>query len=261
MTFYADLVRWPGRGRIELSPVSILDALDRGPAWDRFLHHLSEHLISVRGGAVGEGPLVFGRSLHSFDGLDIRRRHHLSVKLKADEIIDEFDQADEWISDSQARESAYAEGVEQPSAYDLVLLSNFLTSTSMTELFETELRRLGRSLTPGGVLIVLGGTGGDYPEIYSRLRAACTSERLKDISPPEPMQAGANYEYLALVAKHTRGVVELAFFECPPEIQAAASKQLPEDLVNDNERYRLPRFRVLVHVKQGPPRQKRRENK
>jgi hypothetical protein len=46
-------------------------------------------------------------------------------------------------------------------------MCNFLTNTSFATDFEPEIRELGYSLTPGGVLLILGATGGLYPQVYA----------------------------------------------------------------------------------------------
>lgn len=48
-------------------------------------------------------------------------------------------------------------------------MCNFLTNPEMTAAFETELRELARSLTPGGVLLVLGSATPGYDPIYAAI--------------------------------------------------------------------------------------------
>lgn len=256
--FYRTLLHWSGLGDVNFGPLAAFDTLDRGRAWDSFLHHLSENLLGLRGGALKDGQLAFGRSVHDFKGFDVWERHHRSVANSAAHIAGEFDDADEPISGATARQMAYEEGVAEPSAYDLVFLCNFLTKQSMTEQFELELRRLAFSLTPGGLLIVLGGTGGDYPEIYSKVRAITTTAKLHDLSPREAFQANADSNYLSLVAEHVRENVKFAMMNCPSEIQSVVAEALPKDLTDDNVRFRLPKFHALIFVRQGPPHGRRR---
>jgi hypothetical protein len=58
----------------------------------------------------------------------------------------------------------HREGFQQ-----VIVMCNFLTQSAMTDELADELSDLAGSLTPGGVMLVLGGTSPKYEEIYSRL--------------------------------------------------------------------------------------------
>ena len=79
--------------------------------------------------------------------------------MLASRIEAEIDRADEPIPSGTAFRFAYAEWTYRPSAYDLISVPNFLTQAEAPQLFQAELRGLTRSLTPGGVLVFLCGTG------------------------------------------------------------------------------------------------------
>jgi hypothetical protein len=257
--FYAALSRWPGLGDIDFGPLGIGDTLDRGRAWDSLLHHLSENLVTIRGRALSDGYLPLDRSIHDFTGFHVRERHHRSVARSAARLASELNEVDEPISDARARQMAYEEGVLEPSAYDMIFLCNFLTQQSMTEIFELELRRLAFSLTPGGLLIVIGGTGGGYPAIYSKIRTIAATAKLCDVSPKEVFQANAESRALSLIADHIRENVRFAIMNCPTLVRSAVIESLPKDLVDDKLQFRLPKFQALIFVRQGPPRRKKRE--
>ncbi len=86
-------------------------------------------------------------------------------------VMSDFDRADEPINRHWAQIFATEESKQfwAPSAYDFIVLCNFLTNPVITDEFAEEIKELGRSLTPGGLLIALGGTGDRYPEVWSRL--------------------------------------------------------------------------------------------
>ncbi len=263
--FYAALLRWPGLGDVKFGPLATFDTLDRGQAWDMFLHHLSESLMAVCGGTWEDGSLAFTRSAHDFKGFDVKRRHHHSVGHSAGRIANEFDVADEPISDATARQMAYEQGVRNPSAYDMVFLCNFLTQPSMLVTFEREFRSLAFSLTPGGLLIVLGGIGRRYPEISTKVEAIAASANLLDVSPLDALAANADSGARALVAGHVRDNVKWAVANCPTELRSVVVRELDKELVDDTVRFKLPKFRALVFVRQGPlhgrnPRNKRRRD-
>jgi hypothetical protein len=254
--FYLTLLRWPGRGDVKVGPLAISDTLDRGRAWDPFLHHLSQTLVGIRGAALQAGSLTFSRSIHEFEGFDVWRRHHRSVADSAARIVEEFDQADEWISDAAARQLAYEEGVQEPSAYDMIFLCNFLTHPLMSESFEAELHRLAWSLTPGGILVILGSTGRSYPEVFANVRAIAARAQLLEVSPKEPFAANPDPEFLALVAEHVRKNVRWALEGAPAGVRSDVAAGLPGDVVNSTVRFRLPNFRAVVFVRQGPLRRR-----
>jgi hypothetical protein len=198
-----------------------------------------------------DGSLAFSRSILDFQGFDVRGRHHESVARNAERIADEFDRADEWISDAAARRMAYNERVSEPSAYDIIFLCNFLTQPGILEEFEVEINRLALSLTPGGLLVILGAVGAQYPKLYEKIREIIASVGLHDASPAEPLQANENHDSLQLVATHVRENVRWALANCSSEFRKAAESDLTKDLVDETVQFELPRFRSLVFVRQG----------
>lgn len=206
--FYDDLVRWPGRGEDwATGPLRVSDALDEALGWDRFLHRLSEHLVADRGATPTAGQWPFGRAFRGFSGLDVRATHHESIASLASDIEAEFDRADEPISRRTALRFAYEQGTSRPSAYDLIFIPNFLTRADAPQAFQTELRGLMRSLTPGGVLVVLSATAGQYVEIRSAIEALAASAGLTAVSPSEPMEANVDDARRTVVAEQVRASV------------------------------------------------------
>ncbi len=259
--FYASLSRWPDLGDVKVGRLATFDSLDRGRAWDRFIHHLSEHLMIIRSDAREDGALAFGRAIVEFERFGVAHRHHEGVAHMAAQIAKEFDEIDQPISDAIARQMAYDKGAPQPSAYDMIFLCNFLTQPSMSETFDLELRRLAFSLTPGGLMVVLGGTGPKYTKLHAAVKAIGDTARLRDVSPQDALEANANPEALALVAEHVRENVKWAVENCPAERRGAIVQALPKDLVDDALRFRLPKFRALVFVRTGPSSRQRRRDR
>lgn len=79
----------------------------------------------------------------------------------------DFDNDESPIDIGVARQLAYQERNYSPGAYDIIAVPYLLTNLNITNLFRTELRSLAQSLTPGGVLLVLGGSGPCYDDIFS----------------------------------------------------------------------------------------------
>ena len=257
--FYQSLGLWPGKQDVTIAPLTTGYTLDRGRAWDSFLHHLSENLIIIRGLDHTEGSLAFGRSVREFSGFNVRERHHVSLARLAQAIEHDADEESEYIAQSTARQMAYEQGADEPSAYDLVILCNFLTQHEMVSRFDRELRALMSSLTPGGLLIVMGGIGAPYPELYSTLRAMAAAARLLDVSPAESFNANNSPELLSIVGAHVRENVMLGLSQCSPEVREAILSQLPRDVVDNNIPFKLPRFQGLIFVNQGPSSRERRK--
>lgn len=251
--FYDNLVRWPGRGEDwSTGPLRVCDALDRAPGWDRFLHRLSEQLIADRQATPATGQFSFMRALSEFAGLNVRAIHHESIASLAFDIEAEFDRADEPISRATARRFAYEQGTNRPSAYDLIFVPYFLTRADAPQSFQAELRGLVRSLTPGGVLVVLIGTADQYVEIRSALEKLARSAGLTAVSPPEPMEANVDHARRAIVAGQIRATVAAIRATCSQE-QLEPFRRLPRDVIDPSVAFSLPKFRVLSFVNQRRP--------
>ncbi len=250
--FYSMLRNWPGRGSTRIAGVAYADSLERGEAWDPILHHISEHLLVIRGDIQGASGLPFRRAIGDFSGFDTQRRHHEAIAHHARRLLCDFASADEPISLKTAFGMAYQDGGGVPSAYDLVFVCNFLTQRSMTHHFNEELQRLARALTPGGVLVVMGATGKQYPAIYEEVRHIASVARLTDISPADVFDANRS-PYLQLVSEHTRANVAAALSECTDEERHDVCSRLPEDLWNQAVNFVLPKYQVLVFTMQKRP--------
>ena len=182
-----------------------MHALDRGEAWGRLLHHLSERLISLRSALPSSpGALPFRVEYDNLVGFSPIREHVSALDHVAALISADFDRADEPITRSTARRLAEEDGVDKPSAYDLVVMSNFLTTEenvkkttddSVKKDFRAELRQLASNLTPGGLLIVIG-----YP-LWKEVRphlvgvagadARCRAHRAQGIRKADPYEPKA----------------------------------------------------------------------
>lgn len=247
--FYSMLVDWPDRGSTEIAGIKHADSLERGEAWYPILHHVSEQLIEIRGNSQGASVLPFGPSIDDFSGFDTQRRHHEAIAQHARWLLSDFDSADEPISLKTAFRMAYQDGGGLPSAYDLVFMCNFLTQPSMAQIFRKELQKLSRALTPGGVLIVMGATGKQYPAIYDELRDIASAARLADISPADVFDANLS-PHLHIVSEHMRANVAAALADCSDKERHDICSRLPEDLWNPDVEFVLPKYQVLAFAMQ-----------
>jgi hypothetical protein len=249
LDFYAMLGQWPGRNGVQVALVGVADSLERGTAWDWTLHYLSEQLILQRRHDPGKVALPFRREIQELAGYNPTGRYHAAVAQRARSILYEFYSANEYLDGRAALKMAYGEGVRAPSAYDLVFLCNFLTQEEMTRQFKGELLALANTLTPGGVLIVMGGVGSQYPAIYESVRAIAAQARLLDISRQDAFDPNRSPQ-LERVRDSVVDLVAAALRECDRETASSIEAKLPKDLVHPSERFKLPRYQVLAFVNQ-----------
>ncbi len=137
-----------------------------------------------------------------------------------------------------------------PRAFDLVFLTNFLTQLEMTSNFERELEDLGRHLTPGGLLCILGGRGGQYPEIYEALNEIATRAGLQRLPLRDSFKAGHSPASAARLALQERsfvyGLSQAASGKVQSHLQA-----LPQDLLDQTVPFHLPNFHFVAYKREG----------
>jgi hypothetical protein len=168
--FYDDLRAFIATSRlgVEVAPARILHAIDRGPAWSWLLHRFSEELATHTPDADGS-VLPFQVTYPDLEGFSIRREHDAAIDRSAEAVRADFERGDDDISMHTARQFAMEDGNYPPSAYDFMVMCNFLTNNNITEKFATEIALLSTALTPGGLLIAIGAVGRQYPAVYARL--------------------------------------------------------------------------------------------
>ncbi|PKH40725.1 hypothetical protein SAMN05192575_105180 [Nocardioides alpinus] len=168
--------------------------LDRGPAWGQMIHRLSEELLLVaRSGAAR--PFVrtdrfFDVTYNDLRGFNPRELHnqtrdrHLGRLLEPrwaedDDGLVDFDT---WfaVSDRQIAETLAAKAAP-PSAYDLIVVANFITNEEMLQMLKPDVEVLARSLVPGGVLLILSAPGAKYTPIWEQIRDLAQRARLEHV--------------------------------------------------------------------------------
>ncbi|MWA08634.1 hypothetical protein [Streptomyces sp. BA2] len=247
--FYADLALWAETSGHEVPflPVMRMHALDKGEAWGRLLHSLSEHLIALRSDLPSSpGAFPFRVEYSNLAGFSVIREHVRALDHAAESISAEFDQSDEPITRATARRFAEEDGVGRPSAYDLVVTSNFLTAEGSVKEFQMELRQLASGLTPGGLLIVIGAAAGNkYARIWSALRTLMRCTELTEIKGfEEPIAANLNPEWAKAIRRQRQDILD--------ELRGVDA--LPNEVAGLQATDGFPTFRVLVWKNQRPAR-------
>jgi hypothetical protein len=254
--FYADLALWAETTgqQTEFVPVTHMYALDRGEAWDRLLHHLSERLISLRSALpCSPGALPFRVEYDNLVGFSPIREHVTALDQVAALISADFDRADEPIARSTARRFAEEDGVDKPSAYDLVVVCNFLTTEDSVKDFRTDLRQLASSLTPGGLLIVIGHPyGKKYTRIWSELRALMRDAGLTQLGGfEEPIPANQKPEWATVIREQRQEILD----------ELRGIDALPAEVVDLRATNPFTPFQALIWKNQRPARKGRRRRR
>jgi hypothetical protein len=183
----------------------------------------------------------------------VRRLHHEEIAQTASRIQSEFERADEFVDERWARAFALEEGPHAPSAYDLIVMCNFLTQKTMLVELRQELQELARSLTPGGLLLILGGTGGKYPGLYASVGEVLkkSSRRSLTLVLDEELQALDLGWDRDLAASQLISSLRLLEMRAPNEF-AMVSSDLPADVQPMNPAdVRYPKFRVVAYKREG----------
>lgn len=247
--YYAQFAEWCRRTEQPLQPASAVvpSSVDRGPAWGPLIHHLSESM-QTHGRAR-----LHGTTYSNFQDFCVRQLHRDGVGATTASIQAEFDSANEVLSDRWAQEFALEQGSFPPSAYDLIVLCNFLTAPSMTVTFEAEIRELTRSLTPGGILLVIGSASNTYQPIYDKIDTlACRSgfPRLKKVL-TKTFQAQDDTRSEEIVARQIVASLR-RLQEAAPSAFETVRDQLSKDVRNLNpDEVTFSRFSVHAYKSEG----------
>jgi len=249
--FYADLAMWRTfvQRQPAFTPVTVMHALDRGAAWSHFLGVLSGQLAEMRWDLPGPtGTMPAGVEYDNLTGFSTHRKHVEALERAADAIVvNEFDPSGEFISDSMARRFAEADGVDKPSAYDLVVICNFLTTRDSVDIFRRELLRLAFSLTPGGLLVFIGHPHGrKYDDIWLGLQALMRRTGLSELTGyAEELPANPDQAWAVPIRKQRQEILD--------ELRLAGVS-LPDEITRLQETDPFPPFRAVVWKNQRPAR-------
>lgn len=251
--YYTTLANWADKATQVLSvlPVTHVATLDRGDAWGRLVHILSEMLIPLQRGSPR--PLPFGITYRDLRGFSVRAEHTHGIERAARSLQYEADQFDEYLDPREARRLAVEGRTFPPGAYDLIILCNFLTTTQIVTNLSVEIQDLAYSLTPGGVILVLGSASSAYDDVYSQLGANFHAvHELRQVGASrEPVQAHPDARARVIVSAHI--VRNLTYLRgLAPDAFAQVRDHLPPDVRSLNEaEVRFPRFKILTFKNQS----------
>jgi ribosomal protein RSM22 (predicted rRNA methylase) len=268
-SFYALLARyaalhapsWP------IAAVGYSHVVERGRAMHHVMHQFAEALLVAEGTSsyssadpsepnpcaeqLKQSAIPFGARFDDFTGLDILDEHHAARKQLADELYRE-DELE--LSYEGARRLAYEAEIDQPSAYALAVMLNFLTpgSDALTLFSEAIDRLMSRTLVPGGTVLVLGATSSDYQQIYQDLDSQAAAAHLRVVEGfEEPLQAGHRPEELDAVCALTRRLwnkLEALAGDVAP-IKKELRRRHAGDIFDESIQFRLLSFQVRAYRK------------
>jgi hypothetical protein len=125
-------------------------------------------------------------------------------------------------------------------------MCNFLTNEEITERFQAEIRAITRSLTPGGLFVVLGSAGSQYASVYEKLQRIVATSRLRRLRKfDQPLRAHVDEWNRRLIGSQIRGDVAFSSSMAPLAFSEIMGK-LPKDVVDLAREIDFPQFRVHV---------------
>ena len=250
--------QWP------IVPLGIADIVERSRAMPYVMNRFALALGIIERGydtlgrppdLVTPNPCVaeLGRSTmpdyanyDDFTTLDVREEHNRARRALAAELDREED-----LTPSEAHWYAYNDPISTPSGYALAVMMNFLTTTIAIPHFSEAIERLmRRSLVPGGTVLVLGGVGGKYREIYPELDQRARTAHLRVLHGfADPLQAGQRADELAVLCTLTRSVWEKleALADDVEQTKEELRARGAADIFDASVPFRLPRFRVRAY--------------
>jgi len=139
------------------TPVPRLRSIESSRNMVRLVHNLSEF--------TGR-PGPFWPDEIAFEGFDPDQARTDARLRRIDELMNE-----EALGPREATRVASSQQAEWAGVgrYHFCIFSNFLTQQSQVASLATEIEHVFRALKPRGLVVVVGGTGNQYPAIYDKL--------------------------------------------------------------------------------------------
>lgn len=247
--YYAALDQWCRRTEQPYAPGPDVEprTLDRGRIWSRLIHHLSES--SLQHVSAVAPRRVFGTDYEDLSSYSPWQVHNSEREARARALQGEWDADDVWIDLPAARREAELLGGGPPSKFDLIVIANLLTNEKMAHSFGGKIEELARSLTPGGVLVLLGGTGGTYPAIWAGIGRGYVAalKRVLDLEEEAHIEDSARLRV-------ARAIIETAHYlrDLAPDDYTRIANHLPPDVIAGAPgAFTFPRYRILAFKREG----------
>jgi hypothetical protein len=176
------------RGVPELRlPAPELTSVEASQAMERFVHRFCE--------ASGRMSGPFRAEWRHFSAFDPAARRESRLRARVATIMEEDDTSESlarwWVHE-------YEGWLQGAHTYRLCFFSNFLTNPESVDGQSERLARAFDAVTPGGVVVVMGGVGDRYPKIYAKVESLAAEAGLRRLDvreqftpPPAPDAIGA----------------------------------------------------------------------
>lgn len=131
------------------------------------LRHILAEIAYQQSGQQPQGFLAMCSAISDFREIKPaaqRLRLQRQYRGETEEYYDEV--RDEWHSDRLYSAEEANNIAQSLHRYRLIVFSNFLTTVGIVRAFEENLVAILGDAQPGSVLLLIGGKGGPYPEIY-----------------------------------------------------------------------------------------------
>ena len=164
--FYATMVQYSDvRNKPRWRQPSDVTCMEIAPGTNRFRHQLAEVLFECTQ-MESKNVLSMCSALGDFRDFEpVQERKRFFETLRTEyEYYD--DAAKHWHSEPIYLPDEANSIAQSLHRYRLIVFSNFLTTLGTVDSFESNLVDALHDANPGTVLLVLGGTGGDYHEVY-----------------------------------------------------------------------------------------------
>ena len=151
------------------TPEPTLEFIEKNRYMVWFIHHFSECCCR-------NGP--YHPMLGDFSSIDVVTKHKLDKERYIYQIAEEDDTTKElvrlWVHE-------YEPWWNENWHYNFVIFSNFLTQLHQITELTNEIGAVFRSLRPGGIVVVVGGTGKQYPDLYAGIEQMAAKMRIRRI--------------------------------------------------------------------------------
>ena len=137
------------------------------PRTNSLRHHLAETVFMQSRSEDYRGVLAMCSALRNFAEIfpkQERKKRFQYLLNEEDSYYDEL--TNDWVSDPSFSSEEANYMAQQLHRYRLFIFSNFLTDVGTVKSFKPNLVEILQDANPGSVLLILGGSGEPYPDIY-----------------------------------------------------------------------------------------------
>jgi hypothetical protein len=190
--FYRELDRFAnarGVPSLQLPPPE-LNSVEASSAMERYVHHFCE--------ASGRMSGPFRAEWQDLTTFDPAARREARFRARVAAIIEEDETSEAharwWVQENEG----WLQGAH---TFRLCVFSNFLTEPDFVDAQSERLAFAFDAVTPGGVVVVMGGVGDRYPAIYAKVESLATKVGLRRLDVREQFAAPCTLDPVGAIIK------------------------------------------------------------